>query len=72
MAQTQRHIYSTEARHSASLAYLIGKDPGPTPGTAATTDLSVTGTTYPHQNTFEYYSTPADVLAKVTAAYFIK
>lgn len=72
MVQSAASIYSTEARHSASLAYLLGRDAGPAPATAATTDLSVTGATYPHPNTFEYFSTPADVLAKVTAAYFIK
>ena len=72
IAQTATAIYSTESRHSASLAYLLGRDAGPTPSTAATTDLSVTGATYPHPNTFEYFSTPAEVLAKVTAAYFVK
>lgn len=72
MAQTATAIYSTEARHSAALAYLLGKDAGPAPSTAATTDLSVTGATYPHTNTFEYFSQPADVLTKVTAAYYIK
>ena len=71
-AQLATSIYSTEARHSATLAYLLGKDIGPTPGVGATTDLSVTGTSYPHPDTFEYYSQPADVLSKLTATYYVK
>lgn len=72
IAQIAASLYSTEARHSATLAYFLGKDAGPSLGSAATTDLTVTGTAYPHPDTFEYFSQPADVLAKVTANYFVK
>ena len=70
-AQTVAAIHSTEARHAAALAALLGLDPGPAPNRGGTTDVSVTGATYPHPNTFEYYSQPADVLTTVTNAYFI-
>lgn len=72
IAQIATALYSTEARHSATLAYYLGKDAGPGLGLGTTTDLTVTGTAYPHSNTFEYFSQPADVLAKLTATYFIK
>ncbi len=72
MAQIAGAIHSTEARHAAALAYTLGKDPGPAPGVAATADVSVTGQTYPHPNTFEYASAPSDVLTAVSTAYFVK
>lgn len=72
VAQTATAIYSTEARHSAALAYLLGKDPGPATGVASTSDISVTGQAYPHVNTFEYASTPTEVLTAVSTAYYVK
>ena len=69
-AQTITAIYSTEARHAAAIAALLGLDIGPVPGRGQTIDLSVTGAAYPHSNTFEYYAQPADALTKFTSAYF--
>ena len=58
-------IYSTEARHSAAIAFILGQDPGPT---MMAGDQQVTPT-YPSENTFEYFLTPATVLTKA-AVYF--
>lgn len=58
LIQIATTIYSTEARHSAALNYILGFDPGPAKMSG---DLQVTAT-YPHANTFEYYRTPAQVL----------
>lgn len=70
-AQTITAIYSTEARHAAAIASLLSLDAGPAPNRSQTIDMSVTGAAYPHPNTFEYYSQPADALTKLTSAYFI-
>lgn len=58
-------IYSTEARHSAAISYILGLDPGPTPRPG---DLKVTPT-YPSSNTFEYYLLPNTVITAVSAYY---
>ncbi len=68
-------IYSTEARHSAAISYILGLDPGPAPRTGdKRVALSALDTaapiTYPSANTFEYYLSPADVLATAQAAYY--
>ena len=62
VAQTAVSIYSTEARHSSAINYILGKDPGPS---FMVGDNRVTPT-YPHENTFEYFLTPAQVFAAVT------
>ncbi|MEO6436633.1 MAG: ferritin-like domain-containing protein [Tepidisphaeraceae bacterium] len=64
-AQVAGGIFSTEARHSAVVAYTLGVDIGPRklPG-----DRMVTAT-YPSQNTFEYFLTPREVLS-AAAVYF--
>jgi hypothetical protein len=59
-------IYSTEARHSAAINYILGNDPGPIMRDG---DQEVTATPYPSQNTFEYFLTPTQVLT-AAAVYF--
>jgi hypothetical protein len=61
LIQVATTIYSTEARHSAVINYILGLDPGPA---FTTGDLKVTPT-YPHTNTFEYYRTPTQVLSDI-------
>ncbi len=67
LVQAASTIYSTEARHSSGINYIIGRDTGPQPGYSATTsaDNTVTGSAYPSPNTFEYYKTPKEVLGDV-------
>ena len=74
-AQVISALQSTEARHSTALAMLLGKDPGPSPGVALTTDLSIPGAgavPVVATDVFEYYSQPSDVLTKLTASYYLK
>ncbi len=59
-------IYSTEARHSAALNYILGNDAGPAMRSG---DQEVTATAYPSPNTFEYFLTPSQVLT-AAAVYF--
>lgn len=61
LIQTAGTIYSTEARHSAALNYVLDLPVGPTrmPG-----DQLVTPT-YPSENTFEYFRTPRQVLQDI-------
>jgi hypothetical protein len=54
-------IYSTEARHSAAISYLIGIDPGPAKRTGDNTVVP----NPPAANTFEYYLHPLQVLEDV-------
>ena len=67
LVQAASTIYTTEARHSAGINYIIGRDTGPQPGYSAptSTDNTVTGSAYPSPNTFEYYKTPKQVLGDV-------
>ena len=66
LATTAVGIYSTEARHSAAIAYILGKDIGPVrmPG-----DLSVSPR-QPTDNTFEFALAPATVLSVASSTYF--
>lgn len=65
-------IHSTEARHSAAIAYTLGLDPGPifslpgvTPGRRVTDNAAApVGAPYREQ-TFQYYTEPAVVLNAV-------
>lgn len=66
-------IHSTEARHSAAIAYVLGLDPGPIysiPGVVTGKRVTDNGSG-PYsgagvsENTFQYYSDPAAVLAAV-------
>jgi hypothetical protein len=59
-------IFSTEARHSAAIARILGQDPGPTKMAG---DLQVTPV-YPSENTFEYFLPPATVLT-AAQVYFV-
>ena len=61
LIQLASTIYSTEARHSAAVNYALGLDVGPAPQAG---DQKVTPT-YPHQDTFEYFRTPPQVLADI-------
>lgn len=69
-AQTAGTIYSTECRHSAALAYILGKDPGPSrsiPG-VPTPEQEVASEMAP--NIFEKFLAPAVVLTAASSAYF--
>lgn len=74
-------IYTTEARHSAGINYILGTNAGqsqttnngmeigPTPGAAGHADQDIAGKvtpTYPSPNTFEYSNTPAQVLQNIS------
>ena len=66
-------IHSTEARHSAAVAYVLGKDTGPIysiPGVTTgkrVTDKAAAPVGAPYsENTFQYYSDPPVVIAAVT------
>lgn len=68
LVQIASSIYSTEARHSSALNYVLGLDTGPAPGSNGqdpSTDKTVTGSAYPSPNTFEYFDTPKQVLSYV-------
>jgi len=68
LVQAASTIYSTEARHSAGINYIVGRDTGPQPGYSAPTSAdSKIPTTYPSPNTFEYFKTPTQVLGDVKA-----
>jgi hypothetical protein len=64
-ATTATGIYSTEARHSAAIAYVLGRDPGPVMQSG---DLTVV-TDPPAGNMFEYYLAPSTVITAVQAYY---
>lgn len=67
LVQVASSIYTTEARHSAAVNYVLGRDTGPQPGAngqSPSSDQKVTPN-YPAPNTFEYYDTPTQVLAYV-------
>lgn len=67
LVQTASTIYTTEARHSSAMNYILGLDTGPQPGSngqSPSTDQKVTSS-YPSPNAFEYYNTPTQVLAFV-------
>lgn len=65
LAQVAGGIYSTEARHSAAVRYVLDKFPGPTPYPG---DQKVIAT-YPSKNTLEYFLEPATVLS-AASVYF--
>ena len=69
-AQTAGTIYSTECRHSASIEYILGLDPGPSrniPG-VPTPEQEVQPST--SANTFEKFLSPAVVLNAASSAFF--
>jgi hypothetical protein len=61
-------IHSTEARHSGAIAYILGRNPGPTylPGDRNALDQKQTPNPSPYsENTFQYYLEPKVVLNAV-------
>ncbi len=65
-------IYSTECRHSAALAYILGLDPGPRrniPGVPAG-EQEVPGGSTVAANVFEKFLAPSVVLTAASGAYF--
>lgn len=71
LIQTAATIYSTEARHSASIEYILDQDPGPRTGITGVPgpDKEVT-TAAVASNVFEKYLDPNTVLAAATSVYF--
>ena len=76
--QTAVTIYSTEARHSAAIAYILGKDTGPSQspanGVGARQKVELGGNTLPYsgpnnesnkQNVFEYLIQPTTVVQNI-------
>lgn len=61
LIQTAGTIYSTEARHSAALNYVLGLPTGPQ---RMSGDMSVVDNP-PAQNTFEYFRTPSQVVQDI-------
>ena len=73
--QTAVTIYSTECRHSASLEYILGLDPGPNKGItgvpAGEQEVQTTVNGAPAApNIFEKYLAPTTVLTAASGAYF--
>ena len=78
LVQTAVTIYSTEARHSAAIAYILGKDTGPSQspanGVGARQKVQLNGNTLPYsgpnnesnkQNVFEYFIPPTTVVQNI-------
>ena len=63
LLQTAVTIYSTEARHSSAINYILGIDPGPN---RMTGDLRVQ--TFGSENTFEYFLEPGTVVNRITSS----
>ena len=69
LIQIASTIYTTEARHSAGVNYVLGLDAGPAPGSSAATSTDNTVAAIDgvkvSNNTFEFYKTPKQVLGDV-------
>ncbi len=78
LVQTAVSIYSTEARHSAAIAYILGKDTGPSQnpaeGVGTRQKVQLNGTALPYNgpnnesdksNVFEYFIAPATVVQNI-------
>ena len=78
LVQTAVSIYSTEARHSAAIAYILGQDTGPAQspanGVGARQKVVLNGNTLPYsgpnnesdkQNVFEYFIPPTTVVQNI-------
>ncbi len=63
-------IYSTECRHSASLEYILGLDPGPRTGIPGVPAGEQEVQSASASNIFEKYLKPATVLTAASSAYF--
>lgn len=70
MLQTAVTIYSTECRHSASLEYILGLDPGPRPNIPGVPAGELEVQPASATNIFEKYLKPATVLTAASSAYF--
>jgi hypothetical protein len=69
LIQVASTIYTTEARHSAGVNYVLDLDAGPAPGSSASTSsdnfvVPVDGTKVSN-NTFELFKTPKQVLGDI-------
>ncbi len=68
-------IYSTEARHSAAIQYILGNDIGPNAGeTGVPESLKLNGLPYSDQglgDTFEYFARP-DQVVRAISPFFVK
>ena len=74
-------IYSTEARHSAAIQYILGRNTGPNrtePGVSGSAKVSLSGFgVLPYRDlglgdTFEYFLTPPQVFNAVSSTLFVK
>ena len=69
LIQIASTIYTTEARHSAGVNYVLGLDAGPAPGSSASTSSDSTVAPIDgvkvSNNTFEFFKTPKQVLGDV-------
>ncbi len=75
LVQAAVGIYSTEARHSAAIQYVLGNDIGPNGNEAGVpASLKLNGLPYEDKglgDTFEYFATPDQVIRAV-APFFVK
>lgn len=70
LVQVAGTIYSTECRHSASLEYLLGIDPGPRNNIPGVPSGEQEVQPAPAPNVFEKYLAPSVVLSAAASAYF--
>ncbi|PQV63805.1 Ferritin-like domain-containing protein [Abditibacterium utsteinense] len=75
LVQAAVGIYSTEARHSAAIQYILGNDIGPNGNQAGVpSNTKLNGLPYSDKglgDTFEYFSTPQQVIQAVSP-FFVK
>ena len=69
--QVAATIYSTECRHSASIEYILGLDPGPARGIAGVPQPEQEVATGVAANVFEKFLAPSVVLSAVGSALFV-
>ena len=69
--QTAGTIYSTECRHSASIEYILGLDPGPSRGIAGVPQPEQEVATGVAANVFEKFLAPSVVLNAVATGLFV-
>ncbi len=69
--QVAASIYSTECRHSASVEYILGLDPGPSRGIAGVPQPEQEVATGVAANVFEKFLAPSVVLTAVSTGFFV-
>ncbi len=69
--ETAASIYSTECRHSAAIAYILGKDPGPLRNIPGVPSPEQEVASVPASNVFEKFLAPSVVLTAASSAYFV-